>query len=91
MYVCMYVCVFVCLLMKGSVSSDPNNGKFTQKIDERSGHVNSYIPPKTVKKQLKNQFLKKGYIVMKLRTTCFSWNGARFSVEFSFADRLQGT
>ena len=26
--------MFVCLLMKGSISFDPNNAKFTQKIGE---------------------------------------------------------
>ena len=50
----MHVCV--CLLMKGSVSFDPNSAKFTQKIDECSGCVNSYIRPKTVQNCLKNLF-----------------------------------
>ena len=39
----LYVCVFVWMLMKGSVSFNPNDAKFTQRIDEYTGHVNSYI------------------------------------------------
>ena len=41
----LYVCVFVCLLMKGSFSFDPNDAKFTQKIDEWSGRAVHYILP----------------------------------------------
>ena len=37
----------------------------------------------------KNQFFKKGYVTVKLRTQ--HEMGQDFSVEFSFADRLQGT
>ena len=58
MYVA-YVCVFV-LLMKGSISFDPNNAKFTQKIDEYSERVMHYIPPKMVQNWLKDQFFGKG-------------------------------
>ena len=66
MYVCMCVCVCVCLLMKGSISFDSNNTKFTQKIDECSGRVMHYILPKTVQNWLKNQFSIKGSVYFKL-------------------------
>ena len=70
MYV--YICMCVCLLMKGSISFDPNNAKLTLKIHDCSGRVNSYIGPKTVLNWLKNHFFKKWYVAMKSRTTCFS-------------------
>ena len=35
----------VCLLMKGSLSFDLSNAKFTQNIHECTGCVNSYIRP----------------------------------------------
>ena len=42
MYVCMYVCMYDCWLMKGSLSFDPNNAKFTQNIHEYTERVNNY-------------------------------------------------
>ena len=75
-YVCMYV--FVCLSMKSSVSFDPNNAKFTQKIDVCTGRVMHYIRLKKIQNWMKKQFFKKGSVAMKLHTKCFSWNVARF-------------
>ena len=49
----LYACMRVCLLMKGSVSFDLNNTKFTQKIDECSGCVIHYILLKTMQNWLK--------------------------------------
>ena len=43
----MYVCLFVCF-KKGSISFDPNNAKFTQKIDDCMGRVINFIRPKTM-------------------------------------------
>ena len=40
------VCMYVWMLMKGSVSFDPNNAIFTQNIHEGMGRVNNYIQPK---------------------------------------------
>ena len=37
------VCMCACLLMKGSISFDPNDAKVTQKIHECVGRVNGYI------------------------------------------------
>ena len=37
------VCMYICLLMKGSISFDPNNAIFTQNIHEGKGCVNRYI------------------------------------------------
>ena len=51
----MYVCMCVWMLMKGSVSFDPNNAIFTQNIHEGTGRVNSYIRPKSVQNWLKYQ------------------------------------
>ena len=58
-YVCMCVCVFVCLLMKGSVSFDPNNAKFTKKKKKKKKKINEcmgrvIIQLKTVQDWLKN-------------------------------------
>ena len=39
----LYACMYVCLLMKGSLSFDPNNAKFTQNIHDHTGHVKRYI------------------------------------------------
>ena len=41
-------------LMKGFVSFDPNNPKFTQKIEECTGRVINSIQPKAVQNGLKN-------------------------------------
>ena len=49
----MYVCMCVWMLMKGSVSFDPNNAIFIQNIHEGTGLVNSYIQPKLVQNWLK--------------------------------------
>ena len=38
MYVCVFVCLFVCLFAC-SVTFDPNNATFTQKIDDYMGGV----------------------------------------------------
>ena len=90
MYVCMCVCLFF-LLMKGSFSFDPNNVNFTQKIDECSRRVMHYIPPKTVQNWLKNQFFKKGLVFLNYERLALVEMGQDFSIEFSFADRLQGS
>ena len=60
--------------MKGSISFDPNDAKFTQKINECVGRVMHYIRPKTVQNWLKNQFFFfiKELVAMKLHTKCFS-------------------
>ena len=42
----LYVCMHVCLLMKGCLSSDPNNAKFTPNIHEGMAHGKRYIDPK---------------------------------------------
>ena len=68
----LYVCMYVRLLMKGSLSFDPNNAKFTQNIHESTRHVNSCIRQKSVQNWLKSQFFKKGSVYFKLRTACFS-------------------
>ena len=47
------VWVFVCVsvwLMKSSISFDPNNAKFAQKIKDSMGRVINVIRPKTVQK-----------------------------------------
>ena len=90
MYVCMYVWLFVCLLMKGSISFDPNNAKFTQKIHECMGHVINYIWLKTVHNRVKNQSLKMASVTMKLRTKCFSWKLARFVLRVCICWEFQG-
>ena len=47
MYVCVWVCLFVCY-KKGSITFDPNNTTFTQKIDDCMGRVINFIRRKTV-------------------------------------------
>ena len=76
LYVCMYVFmhVFACFLTKGPASFDPNNAKFTQKMDECLGLVMLYIPQKTVQNWLKNQFIEKGSVHFK------SWERARLAL-----------
>ena len=49
----LYVFMYVCKLMKDSVSFDPQNTKFTKKIDECMRRVMHYIPPKMVQSWLK--------------------------------------
>ena len=50
-----------------------------------------YIPPKTVQNWLKNLFFKKGYVTHYEITQCaLDEMGQDFSVEFLFADHLQG-
>ena len=67
--------------MKGSVSFDLNNAKFTQNIPEFKGRVNSYIRLKLVRNWLKKS-LKMGLFLMKLRIKMLEM-GQNFSVEFS--------
>ena len=43
--------MFVCY-KKSSVTFDPNNAKFTQKIDDCEGWVINFIQPKTVQNWL---------------------------------------
>ena len=71
MYVRMYVCCLFVLLVKCSISFDPNNAKFTQKINVFMGRVMHYIRLKKVQNWMKNQFFKKGSAAMKLHTKCF--------------------
>ena len=47
-----FMYVFVCY-KKSSVTFDPNNAKFTQKIDDCGGWVINFIRPKTVQNWLK--------------------------------------
>ena len=76
----LYACV--CLLMKGFVSFDPNNAKFTQKTDECSGRVMHYIPPKTVQNWLKNQFFIRGQSILNYEQFALVEMGQDFSAEF---------
>ena len=80
------VCMYVWMLMKGSLSFDPNNAKFTQNIHECTRCVNSYIRPKSVQNWLKNQF-KCGLLLLKWRSKWLNW-GKIFSIEFSFASAI---
>ena len=89
MYGSMCVCVCVCLLKKGSISFDPNNAKFSQKINECSGHVNRCIRPKTVQNWLKNDFLKRGQSIFNFAQLALVEIGQDFTVEFSFVVHLQ--
>ena len=66
LYVRMYM--HVCLFMKGSLSFDPNNAKFTQNIHEGMAHVKRYIGPKSVQPELAQISMSMCSLAMKFNT-----------------------
>ena len=65
--------VFVCLLMKGSISFDPNNAKFTQKIDKCTRSVITTLYLTKNGKEPTKKSLQICSATMKLCTKCLKY------------------
>ena len=79
--------MYVRLLMKGSISFDPNNAKFTQKLNARMENVINYIQPKMVLNWLKIANMLSHYEIM--HKMLEMWQD--LSAAFSCAEPLKGS